>query len=45
MAYFKTFNNVEYDFDGSGINKTIKDLSQYSTIISKNLDNVFKGIS
>ena len=40
MAYFKTFNNVEYDFDGSGINKTIKDLSQYSTIISKNLDNV-----
>lgn len=40
MAYFDNFLNIEYDFDGTGINRTIKDLSQYSTIITKNIDNV-----
>jgi hypothetical protein len=39
MAYFSNFAPIEYDFDGNGINKTIKNIAQYSTIISKNLDN------
>ena len=40
MAYFKNFETIAYDFDGIGINKDIKNIAQYSTIISKNLDNV-----
>jgi len=40
MSYFNNFTPIEYDFDGNGTNKTIKNLAQYSTIISKNLDNV-----
>ena len=40
MAYFDNFLNIEYDFDGNGINRTIKNLSQYSTIITKNIDDV-----
>ena len=40
MAYFNNFSTVEYDFDASGINREIKNLAQYSTIITKNIDNV-----
>ena len=40
MAYFNNFASIDYDFDGTGINRTIKNLAQYSTIISKNIDNV-----
>jgi len=40
MSYFNNFNTIEYDFDGSGVNRSIRNLAQYSTIISKNLDNV-----
>ena len=39
MAYFSNFAQVEYDFDGNGVNKTIKNIAQYSTILSKNLDD------
>ena len=40
MSYFNNFETIEYDFDGNGTNKSIKNIAQYSTIISKNLDNV-----
>ena len=40
MAYFNNFASIDYDFDCTGINRTIKNLAQYSTIISKNIDNV-----
>ena len=40
MSYFKNFETISYDFDGIGIKKDIKNIAQYSTIISKNLDNV-----
>jgi hypothetical protein len=40
MSYFKNFETISYDFDGIGIEKDIKNIAQYSTIISKNLDNV-----
>ena len=39
MAYFSNFANIDYDFDGSGIERSIKNLAQYSTIISKNIDD------
>ena len=39
MAYFSNFAQIEYDFDGTGTNRTIKNLAQYSTILSKNLDD------
>jgi hypothetical protein len=40
MAYFTNFESIDYDFDGSGINRTITNLAQYSTIITKNIDDV-----
>jgi len=40
MAYFNNFESIQYDFDNSGINRTIKNLAQYSTIITKNIDDV-----
>ena len=40
MAYFDNFATVEYQFDESGIGRDIKNLSQYSTIITKNVDNI-----
>lgn len=40
MSYFKNFETISYDFDGIGIEKDIKNIAQYSTIVSKNLDNV-----
>ena len=40
MAYFNNFESIQYDFDGSGINRIIKNLAQYSTIITKNIDDV-----
>ena len=40
MSYFKNFETISYDFDGNGIERDIKNIAQYSTIISKNLDNV-----
>lgn len=39
MAYFSNFANINYDFDGSGIERSVKNLAQYSTIISKNIDD------
>ena len=39
MAYFSNFTNIDYDFDGSGIQRSVKNLAQYSTIISKNIDD------
>ena len=39
MAYFSNFANIDYDFDGSGIQRSVKNLAQYSTIISKNIDD------
>ena len=40
MAYFTNFESIDYDFDGSGINRTITNIAQYSTIITKNIDDV-----
>jgi len=40
MAYFDNFATVEYQFDESGIGRDIKNLSLYSTIITKNVDNI-----
>ena len=40
MAYFGNFKTIDYDFEGNGIMRKVKDLSQYSTILTKNIDNV-----
>lgn len=40
MSYFSNFDTVQYDIEGNGVYRKLTDITQYSTIITKNLDNV-----